>query len=159
MVVKSIFCIVLAFVLFNTILGQKIVQRSDDDLLVATYVVLPRYFAAALATRSQGEVRMAIKISPEGNVTEAKTVAGNEILGGNSIYVLRKWKFNNIRESDHVREAEVIFSYRLIESRDKNNEALCTFSLPFRVDVTEVIPLNRPTITGNTLKRLRKSRH
>jgi TonB family protein len=148
MITKSGLAIVLAFFFVIASEGQEAKRDvTSDNPLIATYVVMPRYFAAALATRSQGEVIVAVKVSPEGDVTEAKTISGNQILGGNSIYVLRNWKFNASKNKDEIREAEITFSYKLIEKRNKTTEALSVFSLPFRVEVTEVIPEEKPTFT------------
>jgi len=151
MIIKSALVIVLALLFVIASEGQE-TKRDDtsDSQLIATYVVMPRYFAAALATRSQGEVTVAVKVSPEGNVTDAQTISGNQILGGNSIYVLRKWKFNTSKNKNEIREAEITFSYKLIEKREKTTEALSVFSLPFRVEITEVIPEEKPTFTRNS---------
>jgi len=61
-----------------------------------------------LATRSQGEVVIEVEISPEGDVSEAKTISGNKILGGNSLYVLKMWKFNSSLK-DKIRKTEILF--------------------------------------------------
>lgn len=52
--------------------AQDVPKNGCGNDIVATSVVIPRYLAAALATRSQGEVVIEVEISSEGDVTEAK---------------------------------------------------------------------------------------
>lgn len=154
--IKTTFIIILTFCFFATSKGQER-ERSDnaDNQLIATYVVIPRYFAAALATRSQGEVIIEVEISPEGNVTEAKTISGNKILGGNSLYVLKMWKFNPSL-NEKIRKTEITFSYRLVPKREVSTEGLTIFKLPFRVEITEVIQEEKATFTGKVKNKSTK---
>jgi TonB family protein len=143
--ITLIFILTLCFL--ATSKGQETEKEGNaDNQLIATYVVIPRYFAAALATRSQGEVLIEVEISPEGNVIEAKAISGNKILGGNSIYVLKMWKFNPSLNGK-TRKTEIIFSYKLVSKREISTEGLTVFKLPFRVEITEVIQEQKPTFT------------
>lgn len=137
--------------------GQDIEQRENiDNQLIVTHVVIPRYFAAALATRSQGEVTIEVKISPEGNVTEAKTISGNKILGGNSLYVVKMWKFNPSLNKK-TRRTEITFSYKLVTQRESSTEGLSVFKLPFRIEIIEVLQEEKPTFTQKVKSKKAKS--
>lgn len=147
--IKTTFSIIFLTLCFlTTSKGQESQQDSNtNNQLTATYVVIPKYLAAALATRSQGEVIVEVTISHSGIVTEAKTVDGNVILGGNSISFLRKWKFNPSKNVGDVRRTTIALSYKLVKKRDASTEISSIFSIPFRVEITEVVPEEKVAFT------------
>lgn len=156
MIIRTILVFSLILSFFAASKGQETERNNmSSSALIATYVVMPRYFAAALATRSQGEVVIEVEVSSDGNVIEAKTISGNKILGGNSIYVLKMWKFNSSL-NEQTRKTEITFSYKLVSKRESSTEGLTVFKLPFRIEITEVIKEEKPTFTRKTKKHKNK---
>jgi TonB family protein len=137
---KILFSVVITFCAWAPIMAQGIPKTGCRTDLQPTRVVVPRYLAAALSTRSQGEVTIEIEVSPQGDVTDAKTVSGNKILGGNSIFALKKWKFGAGAPDTAMRRTEIIVSYRLITRTESLTEALAVLTLPCRIEISEFLP-------------------
>lgn len=134
--------------------AQEIEKKEQDSNIIATYVVLPKYTRLALATRSQGETIIEIEISADGNVVNTETISGNKLLAGISHYVLKKWKFNRIEEEKKTRKTKISFTYHLIPKSDEfTDELFPIFQLPFRIEITEIMPEESPSFSKKKSKR------
>src|SRR5688572_3105764 len=78
-------------ILVALILALTTVQGVE---LKVVQSVEPVYPALAMAARVQKQVRIWVKISPDGNVQDATIVDGHPLLNESAIDAAKQWKFN-----------------------------------------------------------------
>ena len=66
--------------------------RAGDDRAVKSRVA-PVYPEIAKRMKISGDVKILATVDPEGNVTDAKAVSGNRMLGTAAEDAVRKWRF------------------------------------------------------------------
>jgi TonB family protein len=102
----------------------------------------PEYPAAARATRTQGEVMVAVKIDKDGSVISAKVESGHPLLRKACEIVSNDWTFVRTNENK-VREAKLIFSFRINTNKSsKNNyrnpKIKTKFKKPNQIEIIEL---------------------
>jgi TonB family protein len=100
---------------------------------------MPRYLAAALATHSQGTVRVRLTIQSDGQVENARTVMGSKILGGNSVFFLKQWVFEPCFAKKN-RQITVRVHYQLIPRTEVSEKIGVHLGRAFALDVIDYLP-------------------
>ena len=104
-------------------------QKSDGNITEVIKYVAPPYPAAALATRTMGEVIIAVKIDKEGKVISATAESGHPLLRATGEKIAKQWVFSS-DESGTEREGEIIFAFIIGEKRKTDS-----FTKPNRLEV------------------------
>ncbi len=128
------------FVLLFLIISATVTlsQAMPEPLLNSSH--LARYPPLAIATRTQGSVRMSFQLNERGEVIEVHTLSGPPVLAASAVADVKTWQFSLPRDlfrTEWRYEAE--FVYRLSGREVETNEspkltvALATFH---RVEIT-----------------------
>lgn len=98
----------------------------------------PKYPPAAQATRTTGDVIVAVKIDKQGKVIEAKAESGHPLLRAVCEISAQDWVFS-IDESED-REAKITFAFAFSENASRKNNYRATdvkikFKKPYRLEI------------------------
>lgn len=89
---------------------------------VITFVA-PAYPRAAKDQRKMGKTITQIKVSPEGSVTEVKTVSANVVFENYVLEALKKWRFQPL-EREHILEVTCSFEFIQNECEGTNKQPI-----------------------------------
>ena len=99
--------------------------------------VAPRYPAIAAAARASGNVIVEMTIRADGAVVSARAISGFPLLRQVSVVAGRLWKFVPVVQSDEVRLARVVFSFRIpVNVRQAKKSSNPIFASPYQVVIT-----------------------
>jgi len=83
---------------------------TEKELPTVVSFVAPAYPRAAKDQRKMGKTITRIKISPEGSVTEVKTVSANAVFENYVLEALKQWRFHS-SEKEHILEVTCSFEF------------------------------------------------
>jgi TonB family protein len=114
----------------------------SGDYLCVVHVVSPAYHPLARQARIEGDVRLDVKISREGEVISAKALFGHQILRDDAEKNVREWRFNAAREQT----LSITYEYRLEQPEVEHEPpSRVIFDFPARVRVTSNFkPIDHP---------------
>jgi outer membrane biosynthesis protein TonB len=118
-------------------------EPQQQDVPAVTTAVAPNFPLIALHSHTSGETVIEVKINSEGAVTSAEAVSGSQVFVGSSRQIARRWKFAP-KDKSRIRTARLTFVYRLAPRGTPADELLPIFKPPYRVEVTQVLPDERP---------------
>ena len=103
----------------------------------------PIYPAAAIATLTQGETVVNVKISKDGSVIEAKAESGHTLLQSSAENAAKQWSFSTDKYAEE-RKAKITFVFNIQNNEDrKNNNRNTTykfkFKKPYSFELTSII--------------------
>ena len=100
-------------------------SRSVTEKGVPTVVIFvaPAYPRAAKDQRKMGKTITRIKVSPEGSVTEVKTVSANAVFEKYVLEALKKWRFQP-SEREHILEVTCSFEFIQNECEGSNEHTV-----------------------------------
>ena len=110
---------------------------------VITFVA-PAYPRAAKDQRKMGKTITQIKVSPEGSVTEVKTVSANVVFENYVLEALKQWRFQPL-DREHVLEVTCSFEFIQNECEGTNkhpitSETYVSAELPTVVHIKTGLP-------------------
>lgn len=129
--------------------GLKISIRAQEPSQLGSHApavivaVAPNYFPTALHSHASGEIVIEIKVDSEGLVSSTEAVSGNPVLAAGSRQVARRWRFAPATDKG-IRTARLTFVYRLVPKGTPTNELLPVFKPPYRVEIVQVLPDQKP---------------
>ncbi len=93
----------------SLLFGQSPSVAEKEVPTVVTFVA-PAYPRAAKDQRKMGKTVTRLKVSPEGAVTEVKTVSANEVFENHVLEALKQWRFHP-SEREHILEVTCSFQF------------------------------------------------
>ena len=100
--------------LLLTLLSASLFVQSpsvtEKELPIVVRFVAPAYPRAAKDQRKMGKTITRIKVSPEGSVTEVKTVSANAVFENYVLEALKHWRFQP-SEKEHILEVTCSFEF------------------------------------------------
>lgn len=111
--------VMLSVIAVMVMLGAACLAQEGTSLTTANALsraakkVTPEYPIAARQLNIQGQQEVAIVVSPQGDVTEAKVLKGNAMFTAASVAAAKQWKFTPFtKEGQPVSFTSVlVFSY------------------------------------------------
>jgi TonB family protein len=126
-------------VLSATYLSAQSASVPEKDVPIVVKFVAPAYPRAAKDQRKMGTTRTAIKVSPEGIVTDVKTITANAVFASYVLEAIKQWRFKPFAAE---RTLEVTCSFELVsdtcEGTDKHpitSETFVSAELPYLVHI------------------------
>jgi TonB family protein len=114
-------------------------QKNARDLLVIP--VSPEYPPIARINYLQGNVRLQVQVSQEGNVTSAHVLKGNAILAAAALEAVRKWRYRPFRTASGPAEflTNVEVKFTLQSRKNKAMPPHAEEDLSRQIRVPEII--------------------
>lgn len=112
---------------------------TEKDVPTVVTFVAPAYPRAAKDQRKMGKTVTRLKVSPEGLVTEVKTVSANAVFENYVLEALKQWRFQP-SEREHILEVTCSFEFIQNECEGTNlhpiiSETYVTAELPSVVHI------------------------
>lgn len=104
----------LLILLSTALLFAQSPSVTGKDVPTVVTFVAPAYPRAAKDQRKMGKTLTRIKISPQGSVTEVKTVSANPVFENYVLEALKQWRFKPSAEEHAL---EVTCSFEFIEDK------------------------------------------
>ena len=101
--------VLLTFFSASLLFAQSPSMTEKEVPTVATFVA-PAYPRAAKEQRKMGKTVTRLKVSPEGSVTEVKTISANAVFENYVVEALKQWRFQS-SEREHVLEVTCSFEF------------------------------------------------
>jgi TonB family protein len=96
---------------------------TEKEVPTVVTFVAPAYPRAAKDQRKMGKTITRIKVSPEGSVTEVKTVSANAVFEKYVLEALKKWRFQP-SEREHILEVTCSFEFIQNECEGSNEHTV-----------------------------------
>lgn len=115
---------------------------ADSALRAAVLsAVAPIYPPLALTANVSGEVDVMVTVDNAGKVTDAKFLAGNQLLHKAAIEAAKRWKFQGVNRETKV---QLTFVFRMMPKQTPPEDMTPVFMPPYKLEVKGKLP--NPTV-------------
>jgi TonB family protein len=124
---------------------------TDKEIPTLVSFVAPAYPRAAKDERKMGKTITRIRVSPEGSVTEVKTVSANAVFEKYVLEALKQWRFQS-SEREHILEVTCSFEFIQSECEGSNehpvtSETYVSAELPTVVHIKTGLPCMETSVS------------